>query len=32
MLPDQRYCLACGARRGDPRLPFMDAVVLMDAM
>jgi len=32
MLPDQRYCLACGARRGDPRLPFMDAVVFMDAM
>lgn len=32
MLPDQRYCLACGVRRGDPRLPFMDAVVFMDAM
>lgn len=29
---DQRYCLACGHRRGDPRLPFMDAVVFMDAM
>ncbi|HEX3734675.1 MAG TPA: hypothetical protein VHU86_05915 [Solirubrobacterales bacterium] len=29
---DQRYCLACGQRRGDPRLPFMDAVVLMDAV
>jgi hypothetical protein len=29
---DQRYCLECGARRGDPRLPFMDAVVLMDAV
>jgi hypothetical protein len=29
---DQRYCLACGVRRGDPRLPFMDAVVFMDAM
>jgi hypothetical protein len=29
---DQRYCLACGIRRGDPRLPFMDAVVFMDAM
>jgi hypothetical protein len=27
---DQRYCLECGQRRGDPRLPFMDAVVLMD--
>ena len=22
----------CGARRGDPRLPFMDAVVLMEAV
>lgn len=29
---DQRYCLQCGRRRGDPRLPFMDAVVLMDAV
>src|SRR6476659_2589121 len=29
---DQRYCLECGHRRGDPRLPFMDAVVFMDAM
>ncbi len=29
---DQRYCLECGVRRGDPRLPFMDAVVLMDAV
>jgi hypothetical protein len=29
---DQRYCLVCGARRGDPRLPFMDAVVFMDAV
>jgi hypothetical protein len=29
---DQRYCLSCGQRRGDPRLPFMDAVVLMDAV
>jgi hypothetical protein len=29
---DQRYCLACGERRGDPRLPIMDAVVFMDAM
>lgn len=32
MAGDQRYCLQCGARRGDPRLPFMDAVVLMDAV
>jgi hypothetical protein len=29
---DQRYCLNCGHRRGEPRLPFMDAVVFMDAM
>lgn len=29
---DQRYCLECGQRHGDPRLPFMDAVVLMDAV
>lgn len=32
MAHDQRYCLECGQRRGDPRLPFMDAVVLMDAV
>jgi hypothetical protein len=32
MAADQRYCLQCGQRRGDPRLPFMDAVVLMDAV
>ena len=32
MAKDQRYCLECGQRRGDPRLPFMDAVVLMDAV
>jgi hypothetical protein len=32
VMSDQRYCLACGHRRGDPRLPFMDAVVFMDAM
>jgi len=32
MVVDQRYCLECGRRRGDPRLPFMDAVVLMDAV
>ncbi len=32
MSPDQRYCLNCGQRRGDPRLPFMDAVVFMEAM
>ncbi len=31
MAKDQRYCLECGARRGDPRLPFMDAVVFMEA-
>jgi hypothetical protein len=29
---DQRYCLECGHRRGEPRLPFMEAVVFMDAM
>jgi hypothetical protein len=22
--PDQRYCIECGERRGEPRLPFMD--------
>jgi hypothetical protein len=32
MAADQRYCLACGQRRGEPRLPFMDAVVYMDAL
>jgi hypothetical protein len=26
MAADQRYCLACGHRRGDPRPPFLDAV------
>jgi hypothetical protein len=31
MANDQRYCLQCGQRRGDPRLPFMDAVVFMNA-
>lgn len=30
--PDQRYCLTCGARCGDPRLPFMSAVTFMEAM
>jgi hypothetical protein len=29
---DQRYCLACGARCGEPRLPIMDAVTFMDSM
>ena len=32
MAADQRYCLRCGHRRGDPRLPFMDAVVFMEAV
>jgi len=32
MAADQRYCLSCGSRRGDPRLPFMDAVVFMEAI
>jgi hypothetical protein len=31
LLPDQRYCLSCGQRRGEPRLPIMDAVAYMDA-
>lgn len=31
LAPDQRYCLVCGQRRGDPRLPFMDAVVFMES-
>jgi hypothetical protein len=31
MALDQRYCLNCGNRRGDPRLPFMDAVTFMEA-
>jgi hypothetical protein len=30
--PDQRYCLRCGQRCGEPRLPFMNAVTFMDAM
>lgn len=28
----QRYCLHCGQRCGEPRLPFMNAVTFMDAM
>jgi len=31
LAPDQRYCLHCGQRRGDPRLPVMDAVNFMEA-
>ncbi|HEU4737469.1 MAG TPA: zinc ribbon domain-containing protein [Solirubrobacterales bacterium] len=31
LAPDQRYCLHCGQRRGDPRLPVMDAVTFMEA-
>jgi len=31
LAPDQRYCLHCGQRRGDPRLPVMDAVQFMEA-
>jgi hypothetical protein len=27
---DQRYCLECGQRRGEPRLPFMDASSMME--
>jgi hypothetical protein len=29
---DQRYCLHCGQRCGEPRLPFMNAVTFMDSM
>ncbi|HVV95093.1 MAG TPA: zinc ribbon domain-containing protein [Hyphomicrobiales bacterium] len=32
MATDQRYCLNCGHRRGEPRLPFMDAVTFMESM
>jgi hypothetical protein len=32
MAADQRYCLNCGHRRGEPRLPFMDAVVFMESI
>jgi hypothetical protein len=32
MAIDQRYCLNCGHRRGEPRLPFMDAVTFMSAI
>ncbi len=32
MAADQRYCLSCGRRRGEPRLPFMDAVAFMESM
>jgi hypothetical protein len=29
---DQRYCLHCGQRCGEPRMQFMNAVTFMDAM
>jgi hypothetical protein len=29
---DQRYCLHCGHRHGEPRLPIMNAVTFMDTM
>ncbi len=29
---DQRYCLHCGQRCGEPRLPFMNATTFMDTM
>jgi hypothetical protein len=29
---DQRYCLRCGERCGEPRLPFMNAVTFMGAV
>jgi hypothetical protein len=28
--PDQRYCIECGERRGQPRLPFMDGRTAAD--
>jgi len=28
---DQRYCIECGERRGDPRLPFMDGRSAIEA-
>jgi hypothetical protein len=31
MSADQRYCLACGERRGEPRLPVMQASALQSA-
>jgi hypothetical protein len=27
LAPDQRYCVECGKRRGDHRIPFMDAML-----
>lgn len=30
MAADQRYCIACGHRRGDARPPFLDAVTSTD--
>jgi len=30
--PDQRYCLHCGQRCGEPRLPFMNATTFMDTI
>jgi hypothetical protein len=29
---DQRYCLECGQRRGEPRLPFMDGRGMQPAL
>lgn len=29
---DQRYCLRCGQRCGEPRLPFMNATTFMDTV
>lgn len=31
MAADQRYCVECGDRRGEPRLPFMDGRTAMPA-
>lgn len=30
--PDQRYCLHCGQRCGEPRLPIMNATTFMDTI
>jgi ribosomal protein S27AE len=32
IVADQRYCLHCGQRCGEPRLPFMNATTFMDTM
>lgn len=32
MAADQRYCIECGERRGEPRLPFMDGRTVAPAV